>query len=104
MKTLVFLLSLVLICLATDDIWLGEDQTPGFIQVREDGDDLFYWLMRSRGDKDTDPLVVWLTGGPGCASELAVMYENGPWKINEDITLRKNPYSWNDHSNIVFVD
>jgi len=72
--------------------------------VREDGADLFYWLMKSRGDKDIDPLVFWLTGGPGCASELAVMYENGPWHINDDITLRKNGYSWNTHSNIVFID
>ena len=60
--------------------------------------------MRSRGDKDNDPLVIWLTGGPGCASELAVMYENGPWKINADLSLRKNPYSWNTNANIVFID
>jgi len=60
--------------------------------------------MRSRGDKDNDPLVFWLTGGPGCSSELAVFFENGPWKINEDLSLSKNPYSWNEHSNIVFVD
>ena len=32
------------------------------------------------------------------------MYENGPWKINDDLTLRKNSFSWNDHSNIVYVD
>lgn len=24
----------------------------------------FYWLFESRGDPSTDPLVVWLTGGP----------------------------------------
>ena len=60
--------------------------------------------MRSRGDKDNDPLVFWLTGGPGCASELAVFFENGPWKINDDLSLRKNPYSWNEHSNIVYID
>ena len=102
MKTTLLILTFVL--LAQADIFLGEDQHPGFIQVRDDGDDLFYWLMKSRGDKDKDPLVVWLTGGPGCASELAVMYENGPWKINDDITLRKNPYSWNTNANIVFVD
>jgi len=97
-------LYLALVVFTSADIFLGEDQTPGFIQVRDDGDDLFYWLMRSRGDKDNDPLVIWLTGGPGCASELAVMYENGPWKINDDLSLRKNPYSWNSHANIVFID
>jgi cathepsin A (carboxypeptidase C) len=49
-------------------------------------------------------LTVWLTGGPGCASELAIFYENGPFTINEDLTLKKNEYSWNNNSNMLFVD
>ena len=49
-------------------------------------------------------MTVWLTGGPGCASELAIFYENGPFTINEDLTLKKNEYSWNKNSNMLFVD
>lgn len=26
--------------------------------------------------------VLWMTGGPGCSSELAVFFENGPYRIN----------------------
>jgi len=45
-----------------------------------------------------------LTGGPGCSSETALFYENGPFTINDDMSLKINDYSWNDVSNIVFVD
>lgn len=43
-------------------------------------DDIFYWAFQSRQETyATDPLVLWLTGGPGCASEVALFYENGPF-------------------------
>ena len=50
----------------------------------------------------------WLTGGPGCSSELALFLENGPMTINpnpktkDDVT--RNPFSWNAHANLLFVD
>jgi cathepsin A (carboxypeptidase C) len=65
---------------------------------------MFYWLFKSRGNPDTDPLVLWLTGGPGCASEVALFYENGPYTINPDLSLKSNPFSWNNVSNLLFVD
>jgi len=43
---------------------------------------MFYWLIYSARSPSTDPLAVWLTGGPGCSSELALFFENGPWIIN----------------------
>jgi cathepsin A (carboxypeptidase C) len=52
-----------------------------------------------------DPLVLWLTGGPGCASEIALFYENGPYQFEADgKTLKSNPYSWNDKANLLYVD
>ncbi len=68
-------------------------------------DDIFYWVFQSRQETyATDPLVLWLTGGPGCASEVALFYENGPYQFNDDGTLRSNPNSWNEISNLLFVD
>lgn len=43
-------------------------------------------------------------GGPGCSSELAVFYENGPFHIKEDLSVASNPYGWDVAGNIIFVD
>lgn len=91
------------LCKTDSKIFHGEDQDSGILDLGN-GDDIFYWVFHSRTNPSTDPLVFWLTGGPGCSSELAVFYENGPYTINDDLTLKKNEHSWNQNSNLVFVD
>jgi len=65
---------------------------------------LFYWFFPSRSNPTTDPVVLWMTGGPGCSSELAVVFENGPFSIEENFTLLRNPYSWNTNANMLYID
>jgi hypothetical protein len=43
-------------------------------------------------------------GGPGCSSELAVFYENGPFHITSNLTLERNEYGWDQTHNMIFVD
>ncbi|XP_025641695.1 serine carboxypeptidase-like 48 isoform X2 [Arachis hypogaea] len=65
---------------------------------------MFYFFFESRNNKD-DPVVIWLTGGPGCSSELALFYENGPFTITRNyLSLLWNDYGWDKASNILFVD
>jgi serine carboxypeptidase-like clade 4 len=52
---------------------------------------------------DEDPLIIWLTGGPGCSSELAIFYENGPMKLVDGKPI-KNEFSWNNKANLLFID
>jgi cathepsin A (carboxypeptidase C) len=65
---------------------------------------LFYWFFESRSSPATDPLILWMTGGPGCSGMLALFVENGPYKISSGGSLSLNPYSWNANANIVFID
>ncbi|KAG2729778.1 hypothetical protein I3843_01G260500 [Carya illinoinensis] len=64
---------------------------------------MFYFFFESRNSKK-DPVVIWLTGGPGCSSELAMFYENGPFTIADNLTLVWNEYGWDQASNLLYVD
>ncbi|KAM3374212.1 serine carboxypeptidase-like [Capsicum galapagoense] len=64
---------------------------------------MFYFFFESRSRKN-DPVVIWLTGGPGCSSELAVFYENGPFKIADNMSLVWNDFGWDKGSNLIYVD
>ncbi|EAR93053.2 serine carboxypeptidase family protein (macronuclear) [Tetrahymena thermophila SB210] len=84
-------------------IFLNETFYPGLIKTNKDSD-LFYILFESRTNPSSDPLVLWLNGGPGCSSLLGLFEELGPYKITDNITLTSNPYSWNTNANVIFVD
>jgi len=47
--------------------------------------------------------VIWLTGGPGCSSELAVFYENGPFKIANNLSLVWNEFGWDKVYIFIFI-
>ncbi|KAM0541906.1 hypothetical protein ACHAPJ_013053 [Fusarium lateritium] len=66
---------------------------------------LFFWYFESQNAPATDPLVLWLTGGPGGSSMLGMLQELGPCLINEhgNGTIH-NPYGWNQNANYIFVD
>ena len=64
----------------------------------------FFWLLESRSEPSSDPLVIWLTGGPGCSSQMALLMENGPCLVNKDgngTTL--NEFSWTNKANVMWV-
>jgi cathepsin A (carboxypeptidase C) len=74
----------------------------------------FYWFGESKRAPATDPLILWLSGGPGCSSSLAVLVENGPCKLKIDETCEDciqkpinavdNPYTWTSNSNVLWLD
>ena len=65
----------------------------------------FYWFFEARDSPETAPLVLWMTGGPGCSSEVALFGENGPCKVNTDgSNTTVNPYSWNSKANLLYID
>jgi carboxypeptidase C (cathepsin A) len=61
------------------------------------------------------PLLLWIQGGPGSSSGVGLFYEVscfergangqfGPYTLTEDLILKKNPFSWTKHFDVLFVD
>ncbi|OWM79151.1 hypothetical protein CDL15_Pgr003322 [Punica granatum] len=84
----------------------------GYVGVGQFDDvQLFYYFIESERSPRDDPLVLWLTGGPGCSSLSGLLYEIGPLKFDyvksrggNKPTLALNPYSWTKVANIIFLD
>ncbi|CAN8313753.1 unnamed protein product [Cochlearia groenlandica] len=83
----------------------------GYIGVGEEEEyQMFYYFIKSERNTKEDPLLVWLTGGPGCSSFTALVNENGPlaFKIeayNGSIpSLVSTTYSWTKVANIIYLD
>ncbi|KAH7689754.1 Peptidase S10 serine carboxypeptidase protein [Dioscorea alata] len=71
---------------------------------------LFYYFIESEGNPVEDPLLLWLTGGPGCSAFSGLVFEIGPLKFrsvdyNGSLpTLVYHPFSWTKVSNVIFLD
>ena len=76
----------------------------GFIKVDGGKRSLFYWYFESRSDPKNDPFVLWMSGGPGCSGQLAMFGENGPYIVQEDLSLKLNPHSWNSNATVLWID
>ncbi|CAK4737004.1 hypothetical protein AeMF1_015862 [Aphanomyces euteiches] len=80
-------------------------QKSGYIKLPHKEDDhYFYWFFESRRSPTKDPLVLWLTGGPGCSSMMALLSENGPCIVDKDLNTELNPLSWNNIANMIWLD
>ncbi|CAI0464485.1 unnamed protein product [Linum tenue] len=104
-------LSILLSCCCFILPWLPSSASqpvkylPGF-----DGQLPFYFETGSQGKPETDPLVLWLTGGPGCSALSGLFHEIGPvhFRLEEYNgslpSLIINPHAWTQVASIVFVD
>ncbi|XP_049397595.1 serine carboxypeptidase-like 7 [Solanum stenotomum] len=83
----------------------------GYIGVGEGEEvQLFYYFVKSESDPETDPLILWITGGPGCSSLEGLTMEFGPlhfddMEYNGSLpTLSLNTHSWTKVASIIFLD
>lgn len=72
---------------------------------------LYYILYESTlatdqaSDSGAIPIILWLSGGPGCSGLVGSLFEFGPCIFDdEDNALRYNPYAWTAQAHIIYVD
>ncbi|KAH3774566.1 hypothetical protein DPMN_175948 [Dreissena polymorpha] len=66
---------------------------------------LHYWFIESANKPSSDPLVLWMNGGPGCSSDLGLLTEHGPFRISKTgggVSINK--YSWNNVANMLYLE
>ena len=86
----------------------GVKQHSGYIDVpyRNSSDvHLFFVLYESQASPATDPLLIFLSGGPGCSSMLAAFAELGPLHVNlTSGAVYRNAFAWNANATLLFID
>ncbi|WFD30813.1 carboxypeptidase C [Malassezia sp. CBS 17886] len=68
----------------------------------------YFWAFESRNDRASDPVTLWLNGGPGCSSFTGLLMELGPCNAvrpRDGIPgTAWNRWSWNANASMVFLD
>ena len=80
----------------------GVNSYSGYIDLAP-GVHAFFWFFESRSKPATDPITLWLNGGPGSDSLIGMFEELGPCHIAKNLTSYLNPYSFNEVSNMLFL-
>lgn len=76
-----------------------------YVWIANNTKSIFTVLVESDRDAETDPLLIWTNGGPGCSSLSGFINEHGPFLIPQGKSnLTKNLYSWNKVANVLYIE
>ncbi|KAI0089549.1 alpha/beta-hydrolase [Irpex rosettiformis] len=82
----------------------GVNQISGYADIGTDMS-MWFWFFEARENPETAPFTLWINGGPGCSSMIGLFQEHGPCQVLSDgKTTVLNPFSWNNISNIIYID
>jgi carboxypeptidase C (cathepsin A) len=85
-----------------------DNMYSGYLKAGEPGEGKFhhYVYVESTGSPETDPLLIWFNGGPGCSSMSGFISLHGPCVfMNEgDAHPSPNPYTWTQNASIMYLE
>ncbi|KAH7161837.1 carboxypeptidase Y [Dactylonectria macrodidyma] len=82
----------------------GSRHWTGSVNITKDKS-MFFWYFESRNAPETDPVVLWMSGGPGATGEFGIFQDSGPCHVNEDgNSTTRQPFAWTDAANVLFID
>lgn len=62
-------------------------------------------LFKSQSGHDSDPVILWLNGGPGCSSMIGMVSENGPFIFPpQSNKMVINNYAWNLNAHVIYLE
>ena len=77
----------------------------GYLDTLIKGNQLFYVYCPSQTNPSSDPVLLWLNGGPGCSSLFGMLAEIGPVTTDHFTgEFKLNQYSWNTQLNILIIE
>jgi carboxypeptidase C (cathepsin A) len=64
---------------------------------------LFYYFIKSQRNSKDDPLLLWLTGGPGCSAFSGLAFEIGKRSDSSSLNYRYNTaIEMDSHYNYIY--
>lgn len=76
----------------------------GYLNL-DNGNHLHYVFLYSQRAWNSDPLLIWFNGGPGCSSLDGLLYEHGPFLVEGDgKSFTENPDAWNTVANVLYIE
>ncbi|KAJ3783316.1 alpha/beta-hydrolase [Lentinula aff. detonsa] len=84
----------------------------GVNRVGHPNNTLWFWAFEKEegsitvgaGERENEPWLIWLNGGPGSSSLVGLMTENGPLQVTGDYSIVENEFSWNKLADAFWVD
>ncbi|GAB9468138.1 Serine protease family s10 [Globisporangium polare] len=77
----------------------------GYLSLHNGGEAFYFFAESQSETPESDPVLLWLNGGPGASSLAGCFSENGPLLVSPDgKSLLVNEYGWNKNANFICIE